>query len=117
MEALSSLSWSRNGRFLARINGSRVILTDSLAGFEDVSYFLLPGTLRCVAFCPAPERQDLLAVVGLNGYLSLLRYEIDEESSRTQLELMQSMFVEDDLWAVAWVHGESNVNSCSICIS
>lgn len=114
VEALSSLSWSRDGRFLARINGSRVILTDSHAGFEDVSYFKLHGTLRCVAFCPALERQDLLAVVGLNGYLSLLRYEVDEESNQVQLEIMQSMFVEDDLWVVAWIHGEfQSICTCS----
>jgi WD40 repeat protein len=97
---LSSLSWSHDGRFLARTSGTRLIISDSFQDFSDQYETNLKGHLKCVSFCTAEGMRDHLAVVGLHGHLHILRLHC--EHSRILLEPVETKFIEDNLWVVAW---------------
>lgn len=100
----SSTSWTRGGRFVARTKGNMVVIADAQNGFTDVTSLDTGGYVRCVAFCMAPDRSDLLAVVNTAGYLFILKLVPTE--SNVALEVKQSTFIEENLWVVAWSAGE-----------
>jgi hypothetical protein len=116
----SSLSWSPRGQFLATIAGDEILVTDSRYGFNQVASIKLEGCeLRRVAFCPVEggDSEDgkggliLLAAVGLDGKLYILQF----SPVGYNVELLSSIFVEENLWVVAWSGGtgfEAVVRPC-----
>ncbi|KAI2510727.1 hypothetical protein MHU86_3675 [Fragilaria crotonensis] len=101
----TSLSFSNDGRFLARTSGTKVVVSDSFTGFSGECEIDLKGDLKCVSFCSADGRRDHLAAVGLNGYLHVLRLRV--QHSKFDIEHVETKFIEDSLWVVAWsISGE-----------
>jgi WD40 repeat protein len=101
----TSLSFSYDGRFLARTSGTKVIVSDSFREFSYECEIDLKGHLKCVSFCCADGRRDHLAAVGLHGYVHLLR--LREQHSKVAIESVETKFIEDSLWVVAWsISGE-----------
>lgn len=96
----SSLSWSHDGRYLARTSGTKLLISDSMREFTDTYEIDFKGHLKCVSFCATAGMQTHLAVVGLHGYLHVLRLNL--EHSRLTVTAVVSTFVEDNLWVVAW---------------
>jgi WD40 repeat protein len=106
----SSVSWSPDGFFLARLVGDSVHVVDARYAFSFTAKIDLPETSpQCIAFSPVPisdkvnhdKPESLLACVGLDGVLRLLRF---TESSG--LEEVHSVFVEGNLWVVTWSRGK-----------
>ena len=134
---VSSVAWTPDGRYLARLDADHICVTDSLRGFSQIATIKLGGcSLRQVAFSPsklirnnaredessetdrdldheesneaneieesiATPLENRLAAVGLDGYLHILQFRANEG----RLELMQSIFVEKNLWVVTWSSG------------
>jgi hypothetical protein len=108
----SSLSWSPDGHFLARLIGDKIHVNDSRQAFGLSAHIDLPGSsLRCIAFCPKLETSNegdnatdaRLAAVGLDGSLYMLKF-----TPPYGLEVVESMFVEDNLWVVSWSQGTAD---------
>lgn len=99
-----ALSWSYDGRFLARVKGRCIHFADAHDQFADVATVLLDEPLKSVAFCHAEGKRDLLAAVGLDGMLTVIQFHVEEY--RFLPEVIASKFVEDGLWTVAWSGGE-----------
>jgi len=97
----ASLSWSIDGRFLARIKGKTILIADSRNEFNDVASLELSGVLKSVAFCPAKDRGNSLACVSLDGQLALLQ--LICKGSRFYLEIIKSVFLEENLCVLAWI--------------
>lgn len=106
----SSLSWSPKGQFLATIAGDEILVTDSRFGFNQVASIKLEGCeLRRVAFCPVEggDSEDgeggpiIFAAVGLDGKLHILQF----SPVGYNVEVLSSIFVEENLWVVAWSGG------------
>lgn len=95
-----ALSWSQSGRYVARLQGTTVLISDSHNSFKDAAKFEVEETLRGVCFCPAPGKEDVLAVVGLDGHLTILR--LRSGSYGLKFEVLKALFVEEHLWVVAW---------------
>eukprot|EP00934_Nitzschia_sp_Nitz4_P009346 Nitzschia sp. Nitz4//scaffold208_size52459//21883//26692//NITZ4_006812-RA/size52459-snap-gene-0.6-mRNA-1//-1//CDS//3329541657//9336//frame0 len=101
----SSLSWTPNGRYVARIENGTITICDSHFSFNFVNRIALPDRdLRCIAFSKrsySDVDEDVecvqLAAVGLGGTLYLLQFTTPDE-----LVLVDSVFVEDSLWVLAW---------------
>lgn len=91
----SSLSWSFDGRYLARICGSKILVSNALNDFHDI-VLDLKEPLRCIAYCHAEGKRDLLAAAGVDG----LVYVISHRKQR--LECVQTTNVDDTLSAIAW---------------
>jgi WD40 repeat protein len=108
---VASLSWSPDGSFLSRLAGDSIYVVDVGLGFKCSAEIKLSGSsLRCIAFSPVPHSHygvdpevsgSLLACVGLNGFLYLLKFTVPEA-----LEMVHSVYVEKNLWVVAWSEGE-----------
>lgn len=101
--ASSALSWSRTGKFLARADGSMVVVADATSAiFPHVATFDTgPGKLvTLVAFCTAVEKEDLIAVVTEQGQLLVLRLRF--LSGGAVLEPFQSVDSEANLKALVW---------------
>jgi len=96
----SSISWSRDGRFVARAWGSSIIIADSLDDFRDVVKHDLRGVVTGIACCCAPQSDDLVAVIDSTGFLSILR--MNTRASKLELETIQSTMVEPQLKTVSW---------------
>jgi hypothetical protein len=118
----SSLSWSPKGQFLATIAGDEILVTDSRYGFNQVASIKLEGCeLRRVAFCPVEggDSEDgqggliLLAAVGLDGKLHMLQF----SPVGYNVELLSSIFVEENLWVVAWSGGTVFKAVLRFCLS
>ena len=102
----SSLSWSYDGRFIARANGNEITVADASNEFMDIATDKRNGLVRCVSFCKVEGKRDLLAVVGLDGHLTIYRLtHIIRGTYR--LKTVHSSFVEKYLWVVAWSIGKS----------
>ena len=108
----SSTSWTRDGCFVARTKGNMVVIADAQNGFSDVASLDTGGYVRCLVFCLAPDKADLLAVVNTAGYLLILRLVLAE--SKVALEVKHSKFIEENLWVVAWSSGKTGESSFSI---
>ena len=104
---IASLSWSVDGRFLARIHGSHVLISHSVNDFQDVATLELQGTVRDVAFCTACDKTDLIACVGLDGHINLIR--LICQGDNFQLVLVKSSFLEENLWVLAWKSNGSSI--------
>jgi hypothetical protein len=102
----SSLSWTRDGYFVARTKGNKVVIADARNGFVDVASMDTGGYVRCIAFCTTTmdKSNTLLAVVNTAGYLFVLGLTVAD--SKCTLEIKHSSFVEENLWVVAWSSGE-----------
>lgn len=104
-----SISWSTDGRFLARTLGSDVLIADSRKNFEtiaklsDVAVIGETEIARSVKFCEVEGRQDQLAVVGQSGQLRVVSIRVSV--GKIHQELKASIFVEKDLRSVAWSPG------------
>jgi hypothetical protein len=118
----SSLSWSPKGQFLATIAGDEILVTDSRYGFNQVASIRLEGCgLRRVAFCPVEggDSKDgqngpiLLAAVGLDGKLNMLQF----SPVGYTVELISSIFVEENLWVVVWSGGMGFEAILCYCLS
>lgn len=101
----SGISWSQSGRYCARIHGTTVFVSDSQDSFREIASFQVEGTLRDVAFCPAKGQESLLAMVGLDGQLTVLR--MRPASAGSSFEVVRAKFVEEQLWVVTWSPGEN----------
>lgn len=97
---MSSVSWSRQGRFLARARGPLVIVADSYDGFRDVGMLEFRGGVIEVAFCPAPAKDDLLVVMDTVGHVTLVQLQM--RGARPYLERLDSVMVEANMKALAW---------------
>jgi hypothetical protein len=100
----SSLSWTRDGHFVARTKGNRVVIADARNGFLDVASLDTGGYVRCIAFCTTKDKSNTLAVVNTAGYLFVL--ELTFADSNCTLGIKHSSFIEENLWVVAWSSGE-----------
>ena len=95
------LSWSYDGRFLARIKGKCVHICDAHSGFEDVATVLLDDTLKAVAYCHAEGHRNLLATVGVDGEVTVIVCHV--EGKRCLAEVVDSKSLDDEsLMTVAW---------------
>lgn len=106
----TSITWSPDGEFLARLVGDSIHITDSRYAFCSSAHITIPGSsLRSIAFSPRFEESEecnyddasLLAAVGLNGNVYMLKFTVPHT-----LELVESVFVEKSLWVVTWSKGE-----------
>jgi WD40 repeat protein len=97
----SSLSWSRGGQFIARAVGCSVVIATPSQSFREVASFdLRQGMVQRVAFCRAEDKQDLIAVAGVDGHLMVFR--LKDEEPNIAIEKIHSLFVEANLKALAW---------------
>jgi WD40 repeat protein len=96
----SSLSWSSGGLFVARAVGYSVVIAEASQDFREVASFDLQQMVQRVVFCRAQDKQDLIAVAGVDGHLMVLRLK-DEEPNKV-LEKMHSVFVKANLKGLAW---------------
>eukprot|EP00957_Ditylum_brightwellii_P058659 4448863-Ditylum_brightwellii.AAC.1 len=55
---------------------------------------------RCVRFCKAAGKQDYLAIVGHDGYLTI--HQLRRSVGQCYLETVKSRFLEAHLLVVAW---------------
>jgi len=97
----TSVSWSADGRFLARTKGSRVVISDSVNHFTDVASLELKEKIKNVAFCPSREKGDFLACVGLDGNVVLMQ--LISQGNTISLVMVKSTFLEENLWVLAWM--------------
>jgi hypothetical protein len=98
------LSWSYDGRFLARTYRNEVIINDSKREFEEVSRLGQNEPVRGVEFCYAEGKRERLAIVGKDGFLRIFQLRISV--GKIHVEPMASIFLEQNLWAVGWSTGE-----------
>jgi WD40 repeat protein len=96
----SSTSWTRLGHYIARSKGNNVVIANAREGFSDQASFDTGGYVRCLSFCTAEDKADLLAVVNTTGYLFVLRLVVTD--SGVTLQVDHSSFIEEHLWVVAW---------------
>jgi len=109
----SAVSWTPDGHFLARVAGDSIFIVDSRYAFALSAHIQIPGSsLREIAFCPkfetsnpsAKEEEEgescLLAGVGLDGRLYLMRFEEPKH-----LTIVNAVMVEENLWALSWSAG------------
>lgn len=97
----SSLSWSSNGQLIALAVGCSVVIAESSQDFREVASFdLQQGAVQRVVFCRAENKQDLIAAVGADGHLTVLRLTVEETSP--VLEQIHSVLVKPNLKALAW---------------
>ncbi len=105
-----SVSWSADGRFLARTHGHDVLIADSKKNFEtiakvsDVANIDESDIARCVKFCRAEGKKDLLVTVGSSGYLRVVSLRVSVGKIHQQMKA--SVFVEKQLRSVAWSPGK-----------
>lgn len=69
----SSLSWTYDGRFIAKVNGNKVIISDSSKGFCMVGIIKQKEAIKCTRFCHAEGKRDMIATVGVSGFVSICR--------------------------------------------
>lgn len=104
-----SISWSAEGRFLARTQGNDVIISDSkndfatIAKVSDIMTLRKLDAIRCVRFCHTDGKQDRLAFVGRDGYLEIVSLRISV--GKVHQQLIASIFLEKNLKSVAWSPG------------
>ncbi len=104
-----SMSWSVDGRFLARTKGNDVIISDSKNEFATIAKVsdILPARktdiIRCVRFCHTEGKQDRLACVGRDGFLEIVSLRISV--GKVHQQLIASVFLEKNLKSVAWSPG------------
>lgn len=98
------VSWSQSGRYCARLQGSSMILSDSHSGFRDCGRFSVEGTLRGVSFCPTETNENMVAIVGLDGHLTVLR--MRPGGRGFTFGVIKAIFVEENLWVVRWSPGK-----------
>lgn len=98
----TSVSWSPCGEFLARISGDMILISNARLGFmPSAKIRMAESTLWCLSFSPQNhDRAMYLAAVGLNGHLYVMEFE-----PPYKLRLLESTFVEENLWAVGWSSG------------
>ena len=105
-----SISWSVDGRFLARSYGNNVYISDAKKDFEtiakvsDVTRIEESDTVRCVKFCHAEGKQDRLAIVSRKGFLRIISLRVSVGQIHQQL--IASVFVEEHLKCVTWSPGK-----------
>jgi len=100
----SSVSWSRSGQFLARADGSMVVIADSTtSSFQCIASFEAgkDSVISNVSFCPALEKEDLVAAVTDIGQLFVLRLHLTTPTGASLMPL-KSVHVEAHLNALAW---------------
>jgi len=95
-----SMSWSYDGRFLARTHKNEVIINDSKKEFEEVSRLGQNDSVRDVKFCYAEGKRERLAIVGNDGFVRLFQLRISV--GRIHVEPLASIFLEPNLWSVCW---------------
>lgn len=104
-----SISWSLDGRFLARTLGNDVIISDSRKNFDtiakvsDVMKFGSTDECRCVRFCHSEGKQDRLALIGRGGNLTVVSLRIS--LGKIHQQVVASKFIEKNLKSVAWSPG------------
>lgn len=100
------ISWSADGRFLARTNGNNVIIADSKRDFVtvakvgDVARASDSDVYSCVKFCHATGKRDRLAIVGRDGFLKIVSLRVSV--GKIHQQLIASVYVEKNLKSVAW---------------
>ena len=105
-----SISWSADGRFLAHTQDNDVIICDSKKDFDpiakvsDVVEIKESDTCRCVRFCHSEGKQDRLAFVGKDGYLTIMSLRISV--GKIFQQVVASKFIEKNLKSVAWSPGK-----------
>lgn len=101
----SSVSWTPEGDFLARVSGDDIYVVDSRCGFTLCAQIKIPGSsVQSVAFSPKSDTYNL-AGVGLDGKVYLMNF-----SPPARLTLIESVKVEANLWALAWSRGKPDDN-------
>jgi|AntRauTorckE5430_2_1112549.scaffolds.fasta_scaffold03565_2 hypothetical protein len=104
------ISWSADGRFLARTKGNDVIIADSKREFDtvakvgDVASAGESDVYSCVKFCHAKGKRDRLAVVGRDGFLKIVSIRVSV--GKIHQQFIASVFVEKNLKSVAWSPGK-----------
>ena len=107
------LSWSYDGRFLARTYGNDVIINDSKREFEEVTRLGQNQPVRGVSFCTAEGKRERIAVVGNDGFLRIFQLRISV--GKVHVEPLASIYLEQNLWAVGWSTGKIKNNHCTLC--
>jgi hypothetical protein len=104
-----SISWSADGRFLARTQGNDVLISDSknefatIAKVSDIMEMRKTDVIRCVKFCQTRGKQDRLAFVGRDGFLEIVSLRISVGKAHQQL--IASTFVGKNLKSLSWSPG------------
>lgn len=105
----SSISWSYDGRFLARSNGTEVLISDAKRSFADVARIKQTDIVRCVRFCHAEGSHDRLAIIDSSGILRFAKVRISVGNVFLQ-DQSSVLLPEKNLSAMAWSTG-MNLNS------
>ena len=99
-----AISWSYDGRFVARTHGNEVIINDARKEFEEVCRLGQMQPVHGVKFCNAEGSREKLAIVGYDGFLRIFHLRIS--LGKVHVEPLASIFLEPNLWAVGWSTGE-----------
>lgn len=99
-----SISWSYDGRFVARTYCNEVIINDARKEFEEVCRLGQRQPVHEVKFCYAEGKREKLAIVGYDGFLRIFQFRISV--GNVHVEPLASIFLEPNLWAVGWSTGE-----------
>ena len=57
----------------SRLQDTAVQVSDSHSSFRDAAKFEVDETLRGVCFCPTEGKENVLAIVELDGHLTVLK--------------------------------------------
>jgi WD40 repeat protein len=99
----TSVSFSFDGRFLARSSGNKLIISDSFIDFSDICESCLEQQLKAVSFCHEKGMHDHLAVITSGGTSSIVYIlKLSQVDSKVNLYTIQKAVIEDDLWTIAW---------------
>jgi Ion transport protein len=100
------LAWSKDGQYLVYAAATKIEVVDThnmesdgrqfrpIASFEAQS----GSPVVMTVFCHAPDRNDLIAFIDDDGYLTVVRF----HSSLSSMELLSAVLVESNLKALAW---------------
>lgn len=99
-----SISWSYDGRFVARTYRNEVIINDARKEFEEVCRLGQVQPVHATKFCHAEGCREKLAIIGQDGFLRIFQLRISV--GNVHVEPLASIFLEPNLWAVGWSTGK-----------
>ncbi len=114
-----SMSWSGDGRFLARTKDNDVLVSDSRQKFDTIARLShvtrsADGDMyTCVKFCHARGKRDRLATITHDGWLRVVSIRVSV--GKIHQELIAAVYIEKNLKSVAWTPGKTSVHYTSFC--
>ena len=93
---------------MARTHGNDLVIVDANRNFKEVARSTQRESVRGVKFCMVEGYRDRLAIVGHDGYLSVFILRLSLGSVHLEQDI--SIFLEKNLWTVAWSAGKSRIS-------